>query len=262
LGCTIIRETFNTWTPVYLRDYLGYGVSDAARMSSIFPGVGAVSVVASGWLSDRIGVNGRSLVLLLGLAATAAALLLLMSMRSSTAGSPLPLVAIGIIAFMGPYSYLSALRSISGQASFGSLVGIIDGIGLPACGGGRRQRRRPSVSFGWQGVFARSLGKRSGGCGRGLFVLLGSRARAGGTYHEHRHSQSVHANAYPLTLQWADGRTVSSPPSGCATTNRTAQPPASGWSYCGFQCRDSLRLAARGAVHVQGERASYRNVRR
>jgi len=47
-------------------------VSDAARMSSIFREWALVSVVASGWLSDRIGVNGRSLVLFLGLAATAA----------------------------------------------------------------------------------------------------------------------------------------------------------------------------------------------
>ena len=44
---------------VYLRDYLGYSMSNAARMSAIFPGVGAVSVLATGWLSDRLGVNGR-----------------------------------------------------------------------------------------------------------------------------------------------------------------------------------------------------------
>jgi len=41
LGCTIIRETFNSWTPVYLRDYLGYRVSNAAGMSAVFPAVGA-----------------------------------------------------------------------------------------------------------------------------------------------------------------------------------------------------------------------------
>src|SRR5580692_5600272 len=55
LGCTIIRESFNFWTPVYLRDYLGHSVSSAARLSSIFPGVGAISVLATGWLSDRLG---------------------------------------------------------------------------------------------------------------------------------------------------------------------------------------------------------------
>src|ERR1700687_1561726 len=99
LGCTIIRETFNAWTPVYLRDYLGYSMSNAAGMSAVFPGVGAVSVVVTGWLSDRLGVHGRSLLLFLGLAATAAALLLLMSMRASTSAAPLPLFMIGVIAF-------------------------------------------------------------------------------------------------------------------------------------------------------------------
>src|SRR5271163_335049 len=87
LGCTIIRESFNFWTPVYLRDYLGYSTSSAARMSAVFPGVGAVSVLATGWLSDRLGVNGRPLIMLVGLSATAVALLVLMTMRSSSARS-------------------------------------------------------------------------------------------------------------------------------------------------------------------------------
>src|SRR2546430_696812 len=30
--CTIIRESFNTWTPVYLRDHLGYSISHSASM--------------------------------------------------------------------------------------------------------------------------------------------------------------------------------------------------------------------------------------
>src|SRR5258708_4855942 len=108
LGCTIIRESFNLWTPAYLRDYLGYSASNAARMSSIFPGVGAVSESATGWLSDRLGVNGRALIMFIGLAAAAAALLVLTTMRSSSTGSLLPLLAIGTVAFclLGPYSYL------------------------------------------------------------------------------------------------------------------------------------------------------------
>jgi alpha-ketoglutarate-dependent taurine dioxygenase len=32
-GCTIVRETFNTWTPVYLRDFLGYTPGGAASAS-------------------------------------------------------------------------------------------------------------------------------------------------------------------------------------------------------------------------------------
>jgi sugar phosphate permease len=157
LGCTIIRETFNTWTPVYLRDYLGYSVSDAARLSAIFPGVGAASVIASGWLSDRIGVNGRALVLFLGLAAAAMALLLLMSMHSGAAGSLLPLIAIGIIAFclLGPYSYLGGAFALDfgGKRAAAASSGIIDGVGYLGAVAAGDSVARLSVAFGWQGVF-------------------------------------------------------------------------------------------------------------
>src|SRR5437868_12483811 len=78
-ACTIIRETFNTWTPMYLRDHLGYSVSESAGVSAIFPGVGVASVLLAGWASDRLGLNGRALLMFLGLAATAAALVVLMA---------------------------------------------------------------------------------------------------------------------------------------------------------------------------------------
>jgi OPA family glycerol-3-phosphate transporter-like MFS transporter len=160
-------------------------VSDAARLSSIFPGVGAVSVVVSGWLSDRIGVNGRSLVLFLGLAATAAALLLLMSMRSSAAGSVLPLVAIGIIAFclLGPYSYLGGAFALDfgGKRASAASSGIIDGIGYLGAVAAGDSVARLSVSFGWRGVFVTlaavsAVAAAGSGC---LFYLSARAARAG-----------------------------------------------------------------------------------
>ena len=55
LVCTIVRETFNDWTPVYMRDFVHLSMSDAAGMSAIFPGVGAISVLVTGWLGDRLG---------------------------------------------------------------------------------------------------------------------------------------------------------------------------------------------------------------
>src|ERR1017187_3129353 len=157
LGCTIIRETFNTWTPVYLRDYLGYSMGNAAGMSAVFPGVGAVSVVVTGWLSDRLGVNGRSLLLFLGLAATAAALLLLMPMRPSPSAAPLPLLMIGIIAFclLGPYSYLGGAFAMDfgGKQASAMSSGIIDGIGYLGAVVAGDSVARVSVAFGWHGVF-------------------------------------------------------------------------------------------------------------
>ena len=187
LGCTIIRETFNAWTPVYLRDYLGYSMSDAARMSGIFPGVGAVSVLATGWLSDRLGVNGRSLILFVGLAATAAALLVLMSMHSSSTGSLLPLIAIGIIAFclLGPYSYLGGAFALDfgGKQAGAVSSGIIDGVGYMGAVVAGYVVARISVAFGWQGVFvALAAVSALAAVGAGGLYFLSAKAAARGKH--------------------------------------------------------------------------------
>jgi sugar phosphate permease len=187
LGCTIIRETFNMWTPVYLRDYLGYSVSNAARMSSIFPGVGAVSVLSTGWLSDRLGVNGRALIMFVGLAATAAALLVLMTMQSGATGSLLPLVAIGTVAFclLGPYSYLGGAFALDfgGKQAGAASSGIIDGVGYMGAVVAGDSIARLSVSFGWQGVFVILAAVSAlAALGAGCLYVLGARAAARGTH--------------------------------------------------------------------------------
>jgi len=156
-ACTIIRETFNTWTPVYLRDHLGYSMSQAATTSALFPGVGAVSVLLAGWLSDRLGLNGRSLLLFLGLSATAAALILLRSLHPGTAPPLLPLVAIGLVAFclLGPYSYLGGAFALDfgGKQASATSSGIIDGIGYAGGVLAGDSVARVAVAFGWEGVF-------------------------------------------------------------------------------------------------------------
>lgn len=172
-GCTIIRETFNIWTPVYLRDYLGYTTGDAASLSAVFPAVGAVSVILTGWLSDRLGANGRALLLFAGLGATAAALLGLMSMPSGSGGGPLPLLAIGAIAFclLGPYSYLGGAFALDfgGKQASAVASGVIDGIGYLGGVLAGASVAQISVSFGWQGVFVAlaavsALAAAGGGC--------------------------------------------------------------------------------------------------
>ena len=158
LGCTIIRETFNDWTPVYLREYLGYSMGNAAGFSAIFPAVGAVSVLFSGWLSDRLGIGGRALLMFFGLAATAAALLLLMSLHPTAGGSMLPLIAIGTIAFclLGPYSYLGGAIALDFGGKHAGAVssGIIDGVGYLGAVFAGGSVAQISVAFGWKGVFA------------------------------------------------------------------------------------------------------------
>ena len=156
-ACTIIRETFNTWTPVYLRDHLGYSTSHAATLSALFPGVGAISVLLAGWLSDQLGLNGRSLLMFLGLTATAGALLLLMSLRPGATSPLLPLAAIGLVAFslLGPYSYLGGAFALDfgGKQASASSSGIIDGIGYLGGVLAGDGVARIAVAFDWDGVF-------------------------------------------------------------------------------------------------------------
>ena len=187
LGCTIIRESFNFWTPSYLREYLGYSMSNAARMSAVFPGVGAVSVLATGWLSDHLGANSRSLIMFVGLGATAAALLVLMTVRSSATGPLLPLIAIGTIAFclLGPYSYLGGAFALDfgGKQAGAASSGIIDGVGYMGAVVAGQGIGRVSVAFGWQGVFvALAAVSALAALGAGYLYLLSVKAAARGKH--------------------------------------------------------------------------------
>jgi MFS transporter, OPA family, glycerol-3-phosphate transporter len=157
LATTMVRETFNTWTPVYLRDFLGYSVSHAATLSAIFPGVGAISVLLAGWASDRLGSNARSLLLFVGLSATAVALLFLTSLHPASAGVALPVVMIGVIAFclLGPYSFLPGAFALDfgGTQAGAAASGLVDGTGYLGGVAAGTVMARLSVAFGWGGVF-------------------------------------------------------------------------------------------------------------
>jgi sugar phosphate permease len=146
-------------------------------MSAIFPGVGAASVLLAGWLSDRLGLNGRSLLLFLGLMGTAAALLVLMSVRSGPSGALLAVVVIGVVAFclLGPYSYLGGAFALDfgGKQASASASGIIDGIGYLGGVLAGDTVARLSVAFGWEGVFVTlaAVSAVAAVCAGGLYVL-------------------------------------------------------------------------------------------
>jgi sugar phosphate permease len=179
-ACTIVRETFNTWTPMYLRDHLGYSISHSAALSAIFPGVGAVSVLAAGWLSDRLGLNGRALLLFLGLGATAVALLVLRTAPAGAHDSLTP-VTIGVVAFclLGPYSYLGGAFALDfgGKQASAAASGIIDGIGYLGGVLAGDSVARLTVAFGWDGVFVTLAAVSAvAAVGAGALLLLNSKA--------------------------------------------------------------------------------------
>lgn len=158
LVCTVVRETFNDWTPVYMRDFVHLSMSDAAALSAIFPGVGAVSVLVTGWLGDRLGDNGWPLLLVLGLTSTVVALLLLAMLHRQGAGAMLPIALISTVAFclLGPYAYLGGAMALDfgGKAAAALASGIIDGVGYLGAVFAGFGGAKLAVTFGWRGLFA------------------------------------------------------------------------------------------------------------
>jgi OPA family glycerol-3-phosphate transporter-like MFS transporter len=183
LVCTIVRETFNDWTPVYLRDFLHLGMSQAAGMSAIFPGVGAISVLLTGWLGDRLGSNGRPLILFVGLTATAVALLVLATIHRGGLQTTLPIALIGVVAFclLGPYAYLGGAMALDfgGKAAGAVASGIIDGIGYLGAVSAGVGGAKLAVAFGWRGVFGTlALIGAVGAIGAGVLYVMEMRAVA------------------------------------------------------------------------------------
>jgi OPA family glycerol-3-phosphate transporter-like MFS transporter len=180
-AATMVRETFNTWTPVYLRDFVGYSVSHAAGVSAIFPAVGAVSVLLAGWGSDRLGKNCRALLLLFGLAATAAALLILTTLKPSATGALLPVIMIGVVAFclLGPYSFLPGAFALDfgGKQAGAAASGMVDGTGYLGGVLAGTVMARLAVAFGWGGVFVTlAVVSALAACGAGYLYVLNARA--------------------------------------------------------------------------------------
>jgi sugar phosphate permease len=78
-------------------------------------------------------------------------------MPASAAGTFLPPLAIGIIAFclLGPYSYLGGAFALDfgGKQASAASSGIIDGVGYLGAVAAGFGAARVSVAFGWQRVF-------------------------------------------------------------------------------------------------------------
>lgn len=132
LGFTLLRETFNTWTPLFLTEIAKMKEGDAAQVSSYFPLFGGLSVLLAGFLSDRLGRTGRAALIFVGIALTVPALLAFTKLQFG--GSTLvPIAALGTVAFVmiGPYSLLAGAISLDfgGKRGSATVCGWIDGIG-------------------------------------------------------------------------------------------------------------------------------------
>jgi OPA family glycerol-3-phosphate transporter-like MFS transporter len=156
LGTTLLRETFNFWTPTYFVQFVGLSNSQAASRSALFPLFGGLSVLASGVLSDRLGLNGRNRVLFGGLAL---ATVCLMGLAGTPKGAN-PWIAVSLVALtgflmLGPYAYLSGAMSLDfgGKRGSATAAGIIDGVGYLAGYLSGDAVARITVRYGWGNAF-------------------------------------------------------------------------------------------------------------
>jgi sugar phosphate permease len=177
-GCTVVRETFNFWTPQYLHGAFGYSPAEAATLSAVFPGVGVISVLGTGWFSDRLGVIGRPAIMFSGLTAAAATLLVLAFLPGGAHAAWLAVALIGLVAFclLGPYSYLGGAFALDfgGLRAGAAASGIIDGVGYLGGALAGDSVARLAVAFGWRGVFV------------ALALVCGASALAAATLFQHQ----------------------------------------------------------------------------
>ncbi len=155
-GTTLLRETFNLWTPTYFVQYVGLSSSVAASRSALFPLCGGVSVLLGGFLSDKLGAGGRNIIVVVGMVGCTICLVLFGFVPSH--GNPLPatlLVAVSGFMLLGPYSYLAGAMSLDfgGEHGSATAAGIIDGFGYIAGWISGDTVARISVAFGWRNAF-------------------------------------------------------------------------------------------------------------
>jgi sugar phosphate permease len=156
LGTTLLRETFNFWTPTYFVQFVGLTNSQAAARSALFPLFGGISVLLAGVVSDKLGLNGRNLVIVFGMAASTVCLVVL-ARTPGHASQWTPVLLVTLVGFLmlGPYSYLAGAMSLDfgGKRGSATAAGIIDGVGYLAGYLSGDTVARITVAFGWKNAF-------------------------------------------------------------------------------------------------------------
>jgi len=183
LGTTILRETFNLWTPTWLAQTVGLSAANSASLSAMFSLSGGFSVILCGLLSDRLGRSGRAAIMFVGLAlATAALLAPGFDLLHGSHLMPVVFIAVVGLLIVGPYSFLAGAIALDfgGKRGSGAASGLIDGVGYLGGVLSGETVARISVQFGWSGAFlALAAVAAVSSLAAGAFLL-----------HERRHTRS------------------------------------------------------------------------
>lgn len=132
LGLTLVRETFNTWTPTYLTEVCRLSVSAAGMSSAIIPLVGGVPALLAGLLADRLAARGRGVIMFTSLGLMSLSLGALTRVPAGTAAwIPIALMCSGFFFLIGPYTFLTGVLSLEfgGKRGSATAAGLTDAAG-------------------------------------------------------------------------------------------------------------------------------------
>lgn len=155
-GLTLMRESFNFWTPTYLAEVGRLSPGAAAQMSLFFPLFGGFAVLLTGYMSDKFAGGKRAGIMVLSLIPLVA-ILLVMGSVTGIENAVLPVIFVSISAFLmlGPYAFLAGAISLDlgGKQGSSTAAGMVDSAGyigsiLSGWGVGAVAQR-----FGWNAVF-------------------------------------------------------------------------------------------------------------
>ena len=130
-GMTLLRDTFNTWSPTILTESAGMSNEDAALGSALLPVAGALSAALAGFASDRWrGRRGPVIfVALAGLTAVMATLAV--APLAGNAPLAIGLLMGGSFLLTGPYSFCAGVLALDlgGKRGAATAAGLIDAAG-------------------------------------------------------------------------------------------------------------------------------------
>ncbi len=154
-GLTLIRETFNFWSPTFLTEVTGATNEGAAIGSMVFPLVGAASALIAGTLSDRF--DGRHARVILPTIILLTAALCILAFADMQGHYTLALVLLSAVSFflIAPYSFLSGVIAcdLGGKRGSSTTAGLLDSAGYLGGVVSGWGIGRIAVDYGWSGAF-------------------------------------------------------------------------------------------------------------
>jgi len=155
-GVDLFRYGFLAWSFDYLVSH-GAPVGKAVLQILMLPLVGAVGIVSSGWLTDRLGGRRAPVISVMLLVAAGLAVVFRL-LTTEGGGFLLPLVVLGGIGFFlyGPHLLMGATiaMDLGSRKASATASGVIDWLGYMGAAVAGVGTAWTKTHWGWNGAFA------------------------------------------------------------------------------------------------------------